>query len=380
MGDMAFYQTVTVSSSAVSSMCGAMNLFGLAFGLPMSLGTPYPFNFNDLQGPVPASAYECASSTGLFPGPITDQYYAPMLNVPSQITELRPEWSDCYVIVQGAYDPPTALGLALFVADPTTIGSPSGPSASPRITPPSPVGVSTPAPSATASNGDPPRGSNPANPPQTSSSPHGPGQKPPPPGSFEEHIMSSRLSSLVKNLPGKSGGSSLLVIDPNNPSAIRTLHSGDVISGSKTVLAFDPDSGLLVLSGSTGATEVRLPSMVVGLATKTTVMVLPRAIMTPAPTASAGSGTGSFIMSGLGGPDANDPDSNDPRGSNLSGSGSGDPGGPSSPSATFHGGNGIPSSTSAGSAMKGQPNWLAIIALLALSLFREALHSELPAA
>ena len=174
--------------------------------------------------------------------------------------------------------------------------------------------------------------------------------------------MSSLLSSLVKNLPGSS--SSLVAIDPNNPSVLQTLHSGDVIA-SRTVLAFDPDSGLLVISGSAGVSEMYLPSLVMGSATKITVMVLPRAIMTPPPTASAGSGIGSYILSGLGA------DTNDPTGSNLpliSSSGPGDA------SATSPAGNRTTSSTSTSGSKKHQPSWVRIFIVCVLSLLGDVLH------
>jgi hypothetical protein len=38
--------------------------------------------------------------------------YYPVLAVPTHIRNLNPEWSDCALPLDGAYDPPHALGTA----------------------------------------------------------------------------------------------------------------------------------------------------------------------------------------------------------------------------------------------------------------------------
>jgi hypothetical protein len=84
--------------------------------------TAFPFNFNDLNGPVPASAYlHCIPGWQIgINTKIVQEWYQPQLAVPEAIKKMHPGWQDCDLDLDGSYDPPTALGYAQVIADPTT--------------------------------------------------------------------------------------------------------------------------------------------------------------------------------------------------------------------------------------------------------------------
>jgi hypothetical protein len=81
-------------------------------------GTQYPFNFADLNEPVPRSAYmgisycfyqQCAT-VGRFD-------YNPMLAVPAKLRSLDPLWANCALDFGGVFDPPHALASASLLTD-----------------------------------------------------------------------------------------------------------------------------------------------------------------------------------------------------------------------------------------------------------------------
>jgi hypothetical protein len=310
---------VTLASSSVSSICGGVNLFVSFIGGIPGPSTVYPFNFYDLEGTVPWSAYSCAFLGPLDVGTITDggDYYISMLSVPQQVRTLRPEWSDCLIYNLGTDDPPKALNQIPVLIDATTSHSSTGPSASPGKTPTRPGPVSTPAAPATATASD--QG---LSPPQ--SSPGSGHPDPSPPGSDPSHALdpshasdaqpdadvpsgsepsavapsttpattpaglaqqrrwSVMASSALSSARSRMGvGPSLLVIDPAHSSTFVTLTTGEVVGdGSQTVVAFDSGAGLLVLSGAGRISRLSLPSVVLGVASRTTVLLPAAALVT----------------------------------------------------------------------------------------------------
>ncbi|THW67027.1 hypothetical protein D6D19_09230 [Aureobasidium pullulans] len=87
--------------------------------------TGYPFNFADLNSPVPYSAWN-GQARCEFPGAadykcnvIYEHDYNPQLAMPPGIRKLNPEWEGCQMWYGGLYDPPYALKPGTAVATPT---------------------------------------------------------------------------------------------------------------------------------------------------------------------------------------------------------------------------------------------------------------------
>jgi hypothetical protein len=114
-------------------------------------------------------------------------------------------------------------------------------------------------------------------------------------------MASSALSS-ARALAGR--GASLLILDADGGSStLQRLTTGEVVGGSsgaaaQTVVAFDANAGLLVLSGAAGVTRLDLPSMVLGVASRTTVLVVPMALLAPRPTSAVGEETSRVVAGG----------------------------------------------------------------------------------
>jgi hypothetical protein len=337
--------TITLESSSVSSMCGAADFSEYFYDNSYTVGTPYPFNFYDLEGPVPASAWACRYDSADPWDTINQLFYDPVLYVSTQILAIDPSWSDCLVFELGSIDPPKALNRAPALLPATTTQYMPDPSASPGMTPEFLIATSTTAITASNQGVPPPAASHPSgsqqpgsDPPDASDGPRPgsdrqrvsgsllPGSDPsgasgipwpgsdrsgaagsPPPGSdlpgasgspqpavtppakLSQLRWSAMVSSAISSMRSRAGqGNSLVIIDPSAPSVLQTLTTGDVIgAGSQTVVAFDQSNGLLVVSGSDGITRLQLRSMVVGLASKTTVLLLPRGRPTDSASAAA---------------------------------------------------------------------------------------------
>ncbi|KAF2754689.1 hypothetical protein EJ05DRAFT_503640 [Pseudovirgaria hyperparasitica] len=133
VGTVVTDHVVALPSTEVSSLCGWKTYKPWNVFHTYTIGaTPWPFNFYDLQGSVPQSAWDCQ------PPPIfMNKPYAPKLAVPTEIRSLNPEWESCVMWFQGSFDPPTALGTASIVAILTSEAQafPSLP-ATPGVTPP----------------------------------------------------------------------------------------------------------------------------------------------------------------------------------------------------------------------------------------------------
>ncbi|EMC98660.1 hypothetical protein BAUCODRAFT_145707 [Baudoinia panamericana UAMH 10762] len=81
------------------------------------------FNFEDLSGLVPASAWaaqpSCVANHGGCYTIYPDEYH-PVLVIPSHIRNMDPAWKSCGLDWRGAWDPPTALRPAAVIASVTT--------------------------------------------------------------------------------------------------------------------------------------------------------------------------------------------------------------------------------------------------------------------
>ncbi|KAF1983690.1 hypothetical protein K402DRAFT_456419 [Aulographum hederae CBS 113979] len=84
----------------------------------------YPFNYGDLNEPVPWSAvygavqYYGKNSSGQT---ITMGDYSPQLVVPEQLRGLDDEWKDCVLDLEGLYDPPRTLRPAGVIRPPRAL-------------------------------------------------------------------------------------------------------------------------------------------------------------------------------------------------------------------------------------------------------------------
>jgi hypothetical protein len=297
----------------VSSMCGA-TYWSEMDELPGFAGTAYPLNFYDLEGPVPASAWSCGQQQGFGLGTISEGDkggYVPVLSLPPQILTLNPDWSKCLVFPLGTEDPPKALKEAPALVDVTTTQPTSGLTAIPRSSISRPTVFPTTASnqgvqplSGTSQPGPRPAASKPSNSQEAiaepsnsqqalgelSESPSSAAGPPPPllppPSTSLDRRWSVMISSAISSLRARSSSSAapLFVLDPDRPSALQTLTTGDVVAAAQTVVAFDPHAGLLVVSGAAGVTRLQLPSLVLGAAGETTVLVVPPALLAPTPT------------------------------------------------------------------------------------------------
>jgi hypothetical protein len=299
-GDLPVEALISVESSSVSSLCGGVDFLQFEIAGQYTIATPYPFNFQDLEGPIPASAWACNYFSLVQDDPIIsegDNYYNPVLSIPSQLRTLMPEWKDCLIYNVGSFDPPKALNKVNDLI-PTTTASPPGQSATPGTTPTRPVATSTrPQPGRPTDQSDPPpgqgQGAPGSRPPPGANPPTPPANADPAPAvtpapSSRPQGLSALIASVLSSARSRAGqGGSVVIVDPGQSSTLATLTTGEVIGAAQTVVAFDPSNGRIVVSGAGGVTQMTLPSMVVGLATKTTVLVLPRALLTPGPVAAA---------------------------------------------------------------------------------------------
>jgi hypothetical protein len=78
-------------------------------------GRIYPFNFADLEGPIPFSAWNCEDVRPIDfeyrTEWIYDHLYMPRLLIPQHIRELDPDWSTCNVGLYGRLLKLDATGL-----------------------------------------------------------------------------------------------------------------------------------------------------------------------------------------------------------------------------------------------------------------------------
>ncbi|KAK3068947.1 hypothetical protein LTR53_013085 [Teratosphaeriaceae sp. CCFEE 6253] len=175
LGQVYRNSVVPVASSNVYSMSGYHYFID---------NRAYPFNFADLSGPVPVSAYfaqaQCDQSGHLKElqppnqlngelvheqvcdrddSVIYDAHYFPVLAVPPELRALDPAWSQCLLGLKGLWDPPKALQPVSTAAAPTVPGqSITTTTASPVQTPDPPASttaapITTPVPAESGSQG-----------------------------------------------------------------------------------------------------------------------------------------------------------------------------------------------------------------------------------
>ena len=97
VGSTYYGDVIEVASSDISSLCGI-------YKDPLIVAaTARPYNFDDLNGPIPASAYLCNEYcfVGDFCSAVVSTRHRPRLAVPPQVKSLDPEWSSCRIVFDG---------------------------------------------------------------------------------------------------------------------------------------------------------------------------------------------------------------------------------------------------------------------------------------
>ncbi|KAI9697140.1 MAG: hypothetical protein M1820_007875 [Bogoriella megaspora] len=239
---------------------------------PESMQLGNPLNFQDLNCPIPATAYSCASgcmvpafATATAPCTIWDNF-APILALPTAITQIAPEWSTCSLWDENInnfwFDPPTALVPQTAAASPTDTFQPittkAAPSSNlPGTSPAQETQTSHPHPPPPA----PPPSSDPASPvtdPQTAHTSHASASAQPsnPAPSIISIIASSHPNSPQPAL-SQPALSQPAPVDPGSDTSIPAATSSESIS-----LARSPNPGSIIPSiiGGSPSTGAQPPS------------------------------------------------------------------------------------------------------------------------
>ncbi|KXT12382.1 hypothetical protein AC579_1704 [Pseudocercospora musae] len=161
---------LTMASTSIYSLCDYSN------GYPPQYNA-YPVNFQDFQGPIPHSAWNCMPYCNMMPlyarvpqntatyingidiqdmgyrawcSPdlIFSEGFLPVLAVPPQIRDLDPAWKTCALDLRGLYDPPSMLTQVPTAAAPTLPTANDGPTST--ADPPAPTTSAQAGPSITS--------------------------------------------------------------------------------------------------------------------------------------------------------------------------------------------------------------------------------------
>lgn len=172
-------QLISLPSSEVYSMC--ISKSPDQSYVPLHSWLAYPYNFDDLNGPLPESAWNCLPYCSYNPAPVIEgqytptttafyvngepivtrfdgycapyvsrDWYKPWIAVPPQLFALDSAWANCGVGLGGWYDPPTALSPATTVAGPTFFAGSATPA--PHITSSAVVSTNLPGSPTTSQN------------------------------------------------------------------------------------------------------------------------------------------------------------------------------------------------------------------------------------
>ncbi|KXS97344.1 hypothetical protein AC578_10751 [Pseudocercospora eumusae] len=161
---------LTMASTSIYSLCDYSN------GYPPQYNA-YPVNFQDFEGPIPHSAWNCMPYCNMMPlfarvpqntatyingidiqdmgyrawcSPdlIFSEGFLPVLAVPPQIRDLDPAWKTCALDLRGLYDPPSILTQVPTAAAPTLPTANDGPTST--ADPPAPTTSAQAGPSITS--------------------------------------------------------------------------------------------------------------------------------------------------------------------------------------------------------------------------------------
>lgn len=249
---------IEVSSSDVSTICGRLYMTSPGRGIVGRI--PKPANFDDFNGPVPASAYQCMAYCHGQCETIIAERFVPHLAVPPQVRTLDPEWSSCEPYFEGVFnifpyncrslltklkgvpDPPIALSSKdVFEPTPTIsrVSVPATPGIAPIPWPPGPTtwpedpGAS-PLPNYPLDFSD--HGSH-QNDPHRNDATHNPDNQSPHPDNNEQTPPS----------PCQTFNNQPLCLDPQNPS---TAVLGNP-QNTPSLQTLPVHNGIIVISGTT---------------------------------------------------------------------------------------------------------------------------------
>ncbi|EME82573.1 uncharacterized protein MYCFIDRAFT_174134 [Pseudocercospora fijiensis CIRAD86] len=150
---------LTMASTSIYSLCDYARAFPPQYNA-------YPVNFQDFEGPIPHSAWECMPYCNMMPlyarvpqntatyingidiqdmgyrawcSPdlVFSEGFLPVLAVPPQIRDLDPAWKTCALDLRGLYDPPSMLTQVPTAAAPTLPTANDGPTST--ADPPAPT-------------------------------------------------------------------------------------------------------------------------------------------------------------------------------------------------------------------------------------------------
>lgn len=143
MGSPVTDAILAMPSESVLSLRNSQNHFEYFFSV--STVTGYPFDFADMNRPIPYSAWVgqqmCEYENDPRCNVIYENGFNPQLAMPPGIKKLRPEWAQCQMWYGGLYDPPMALtpGTAIAVATLPGAAKTTSASPSPSVKPSTPV-------------------------------------------------------------------------------------------------------------------------------------------------------------------------------------------------------------------------------------------------
>jgi hypothetical protein len=122
------FQTVFASDACAGTTIGTPQIGGIlpiqsadlsSLRYPFYAENAHPFNFADLNSPVPWSAYGAQSDCFLGNCQTISTEYNPQLMIPAAITSMDPAWAGCEVFWGGLRDPPSALHTANELTSPS---------------------------------------------------------------------------------------------------------------------------------------------------------------------------------------------------------------------------------------------------------------------
>jgi hypothetical protein len=224
---------------------------------------PYPFNFADLNSPVPWSAwigmpdFDCVSARSDI-ATVIHERYVPQILIPPEVRSVDPAWADCDIQQRGVQDPPHALQTAdsLKLEDGATakpVAVPDAGQTKSTKAANSPAVPKTkdaePVQTKTASNN---QASDPPKEEQASNGQFGSGNTP--------ALMGGVASAILKGLgiaPGKPSPVTIQV-DPTDPDKViigpMTFKSGEVATIRDKVISVAPGENIVFSqSGVSGA-------------------------------------------------------------------------------------------------------------------------------
>jgi len=263
---------VELESIHISSICDVKYEASRAI---VTAATAIPFNFDDLHGEVPASAYQCMRQCIAGCDIIVTGLYRAELAVPQEVCEQDPEWASCIPPFDGVIDPSIALGTIPPFFSTTATNSYQTQAPFPGQSVPtirtSTIGTSTQSPLSTRFTETMPVPSSQPFPPRPGSSQQ-PSNRPRPDESVPGTPMNSNSAtnnlfplpttnqpigptsiaiignSVINTDPSRPG--TVIIANPAVPGSAQTITPGGIpVIVSSTTISVNPTNGIVIVSG-----------------------------------------------------------------------------------------------------------------------------------